>query len=141
MTIKLNLCLGILSAIAITFASCKKEAGEGGTSTITGKIKKTNYNSNFSAIYGNYVAADQDVYIIYGNELSFGERSRTSYDGTYVFKFLRPGKYKIYAYSRDTTGLYQNKPNTNLPDVAVVKETEITKEKQRVDVNDIVIID
>ncbi len=51
-----------------------------------------------------YPAPDEDVWIVYGNNVSPDERVRTNYDGEFEFQFLRPGEYTIYVYSRDTTG-------------------------------------
>jgi len=98
---KLSVFLVILFS-AVTF-SCSKEAGEGGNSTIYGKIIAHNYNAEFTNLKGIYPAADEDVFIIFGDDRSYSERVRTSYDGIYEFKYLRPGDYTIYAYSKDST--------------------------------------
>lgn len=123
------------------FSSCKKEAGEGGDSSVTGRVHVKDYNASFTSLNGEYNGAEEDVYIIYGNDVSFGDRERTSHDGMYSFRFLQPGKYKIFAYSKDSTGRYRNQVNLNAPKVAIIKEVEITKSDQKVDVEDIVILD
>ncbi len=121
----------------LLFNSCKKEAGEGGTSSIKGKVYAKYYNKNFTLLADSAYAPDIDVYIIYGDEFSYGERKRTSYNGTYEFKFLQKGSYKIFAYSRDSTGAYRNLVNQYANDLAIIKEVEITKNKQTVEVIDI----
>ena len=121
-------------------SSCKKEAGGGGTSTIQGKVFASYYNKNFTLKAASGFAGDIDVYIIYGDEYSFGDRTRTSYDGAYQFKYLRPGKYRVFAYSKDSTGAYKNQANQFAPDIAVVKPVEVTKGKETVEVPQINII-
>jgi hypothetical protein len=83
--------------------SCSKEEGSGGNSTIYGKIIAHDYNAEFTDLKGVFPAADEDVFLIYGNDRSFSERTRTNYEGVYEFKFLRPGDYAVYAYSKDST--------------------------------------
>ena len=116
--------------LSVAFFSCSKEAGDGGNSTIYGKIIAYNYNAEFTNLKGIYPAADEDVYLIYGEDRSYSQRVRTSYDGIYEFKYLRPGDYTIYAYSKDSTltmasGIY-----------AVIKKVNIKGNKQAVEVED-----
>lgn len=103
----------------VVLFSCKKPAGEGGNSSIRGRIWVKDYPT-----LNEYAATDEDVYIIYGDDISYGERLRTNYEGYYEFKYLRKGKYKIYAYSMALT---------SLQDSAVVQEVEITDKKQTVE--------
>jgi len=83
--------------------SCSKEAGEGGNSTIYGKVITYNYNAEFTNLRGIYPGADEDVYLIYGDDRSYSQRIRTNYEGVYEFKYLRKGEYTIYVYSKDST--------------------------------------
>jgi hypothetical protein len=119
------LCLGILS--------CKKPAGEGGTSTIKGKVWVEDWNTAFTIKNGEYAGADEDVYIIYGDQVNYGDRIRTNYNGEFEFKYLNKGKYKVYVYSKDKTLTSQS------GDTYVLKEVEITKNKQVVDIEQITI--
>ena len=132
MKTKRTIFLLALASIFI-FASCEKEAGEGGNSSIFGKVYVKDYNLTFDQLIGEYYGPDEEVYIIYGDDLSYSERIRTSYDGTYEFKYLRPGRYKIYAYS-DT--LKSISPSGK---IEKIKEVEITDKNQDVEVEDIVI--
>lgn len=93
---------GIL-VFCLSLISCSKEAGEGGNSTIYGKITAWDYNAEFTNLKGIFPAADEEVYIIYGDDFSYSERVRTNYEGIYEFKYLRPGDYTIYVYSKDST--------------------------------------
>lgn len=83
------------------FASCKKEAGVGGTGIIKGKILVNEYNgTNPTGV--TFDGADIDVYIIYGGANSYyDDKITTSYDGSFEFRYLRKGDYKIFVYSKD----------------------------------------
>lgn len=137
----------IATLIAITFVTaCKKQAGEGGTAAIKGSVYTKDYNSNFSTLLGQYPGADVDVYIIYGDDVTFGDRTKSGPDGVFEFKYLRKGKYKIYAYSKDSVATVgppysKTNPNINAPDMAVYLDAEITKRKQTVDAGTIMIYD
>lgn len=93
-----------LLLITLTFASCKKEAGVGGTGTIKGKILVNDYIGNVFS--GNtFDGADYDVYIIYGGANSYyDDKISSSYDGSFEFRYLRKGDYKIFVYSQDVDG-------------------------------------
>jgi hypothetical protein len=123
-----------------TLLSCKKDAGPGGSSSIRGKIYARYYDKYFYTKADSGYAPDIDVYIIYGDEVTYGERQRSSYDGSYEFKFLRNGSYKIYAYSRDSSGVFENHVNQYAPDIAIIKKVEITKKKQTVELPNINIL-
>ena len=96
--------------------ACQKEAGEGGTSSIIGKVV-TYEISHFDVpgtnqrvdTLGYYYQADEEVYIIYGDEDNYYDDSyETSFDGSFRFENLRKGKYSIFIYSdceSDTNGL------------------------------------
>ena len=112
--------------------SCEKEPGEGGKSSIYGKVYVKDYNSTFTNLEEEYYGPDIWVYIIYGDDRDYGDRILTNYDGTYEFKYLRPGTYHVYAYSKDST------MQTNAP-VPVIMDVEVPKKKQDVSVPDIVI--
>ncbi len=95
---KLSLKL-ILVGILIISLGCEKEEGEGGTSSISGKIFVNDYD-NQGNLTGSYYGADEDVYLIYGGSSTlYDDKYETSYDGTYRFEYLTKGHYKIFAYS------------------------------------------
>ena len=129
--LQLSICLVLL------FSSCKKEPGPGGTSSIKGKVYATYYDKSFYALTDSSYAPDVDVYIIYGGQTTYGNHQKTSYDGAYEFKYLRNGAYKIYVLSRDSTGLYKNQANRYAPSVAVIKNVDITKRNQTVQISDL----
>ncbi|HNY01316.1 MAG TPA: hypothetical protein PKG48_01950 [Bacteroidales bacterium] len=112
--------------------SCKKEPGPGGNSTLFGKVLVKDYNSTFTVLQETYYGPGIWVYLVYGDNRDYGERIQTGYDGTWEFKYLRPGNYKVYAFSKDST------LQTNA-DVPVIREVNIPGKKQDIEVPDLVI--
>lgn len=125
-------------ATVLVFSSCKKPAGSGGNSTITGKVHVTNYNATYTVINSTFMAPDYDIYIIYGDDATYGDRVKTSPDGVYEFQYLRPGSYKIYVYSRDKDAFLAGNPSP--PDKAVYLDIVISSKKQTVDAGTMEII-
>lgn len=90
--LQLFICVLILS-------SCNKIEGEGGTSSISGRLIVEDYNGS-GVFQSSYFGADEDVYIIYGKDNTVvGDKTTTSFDGSYRFDYLTPGDYKVFAYS------------------------------------------
>ena len=116
----------LVAGVAAVFllSSCEKEAGEGGNSSIKGYIHVTDYDAFLINVQGEYPGADEDVYIIYGNDISYGDRIKAGPDGVFEFKYLREGDYKVYVYSADTSLAGK---------VAIMKSVSITGKKQTVD--------
>jgi hypothetical protein len=131
----------MLFIFSLLVYGCKKEEGIGGTSTIKGKI----IVYDFDASYQNpvplevYPAADEDVYIIYGSESTvYDDDFKTSYDGTYEFKYLQKGKYTLFAYSKDSSGASIGNPSND--DIPVFVNVEITSNGSTVTAPDIIIL-
>lgn len=83
------------------FSSCSKEEGEGGRSSITGTVHMTDITGGNQ---GEYNAPDYDVYIIYGDDDDiYDDDVKTNFDGTFEFKNLRKGSYRVFAYTTDAT--------------------------------------
>jgi hypothetical protein len=106
--------------------SCKKPAGPGGSSSIKGKLWVEDWNAGFTVKNGEYAGADEDVYIVYGDETGYGDRTRADYKGEFEFKYLRKGKYKVYVYSKDNT------LQSVSGDISIVQETEIISNRQTI---------
>ena len=120
-------------------SSCKKEAGEGGLASIKGKVQ-TDLRlvpSNPVTFQYSRPGVDEEVYIIYGDNTGPDDRVWTNYKGEFEFRNLRPGDYKIYVYSRDTTGSAQ----VNMQRMPVVREVKIEDRKGEVDAGTITIYD
>ena len=122
------------------FSSCKKEPGSGGNSSIKGNVSVMQLNASTGFFDKNLIGADEDIYIIYGNETSYGDRIKTDYEGDFEFKYLRKGKYKVYIYSIDSVVYIGPPVNPGAPKVAVLKEIEVTDKKQTIDAGIITIL-
>lgn len=98
---KISTVVGIIAVLALS--ACAKVEGEGGRSSITGNIQieeKLYVSSNYSSSVF-YPGATEDVFIIYGEDgTMYDDKMECSYDGTFTFKYLRPGKYTIFAYNK-----------------------------------------
>ncbi|MGV3631641.1 MAG: hypothetical protein ACO1O6_10550 [Bacteroidota bacterium] len=128
----------LITLLAFTLLSCLKEAGEGGKASINGLVWLKEYNGNFSSLQLERVAYDEYVYIQYGDDINYGDRVKTNPEGRFEFKYLRPGKYTVYFYSKDP----EDKDNINPEETMVVKqEVEITDKKQVVALDTMVIYD
>lgn len=71
-------------------------------------------------ILQNGVIANEDVYIIYGDDDDIQDDDiKSNFDGTFKFKNLRKGSYRIFAYSED--------PSLPNPLIPVIKSIDIGK--------------
>jgi hypothetical protein len=134
---KLQPFLGLFLSLIllIPIYSCEKTEGEGGTSTITGRVKVKNYNSDFTIKFGEYYEEGIDVYIIYGEDSIYSDDFETGIGGWYRFEYLNKGKYRVYAMSADST---RTSPSGSAP---VIEEVFIDENNSTVIVEDIVIFD
>lgn len=126
---------GLLILVLLTYA-CEKGPGRGGTSTIRGKIIVHEYNRDFSILRDTYPGAKEDVYIIYGDDVVYGDKFEANHDGTYEFNYLREGHYTVFAYSKDSTLNY----DITSQEIPVIEKVEITQKDQVVEVPDIIIL-
>ena len=136
---KLQTFIWIFASI-LTIVSCKKEAGEGGNSSVSGRVfieRRINLD-NYTSARDTVPAADQDVFIIYGDHVSPDDRVQTNYDGEYEFLYLRPGNYKVYTFSKDTNSVAVPWDEEHM---TVLQELEITDGNQRLDAADMTIYD
>jgi len=124
-------------AISFTmlFVSCEKPAGEGGTATVNGTVWVKNYNSTFTQLTGEYAAADEDVYIVYGDHVGYDDKTSTDYNGSFSFRYLRPGNYTVYVYSKDST------LTSVSGEIAVIQQFQVTQRGQVVDLPRFTIFD
>lgn len=125
MRIKLLL---ILSFSFLIF-SCKKEEGEGGMATIKGNIWVRDWDKNFNLMMYEYPGLDEDVFIVYGDKVGYGDKLSTDLNGNFEFKYLRKGTYTIYALS-DTLP----SANASYIQYPVAVKIEISEKKQVIDI-------
>jgi len=89
-----------VSIALIFFTACNKE-GKGGSATIKGTIMENLLISSLGKVdtAATYESKDTKVFIIYGDNETFDDDTRTSYNGKYEFDYLYEGEYTIYVYS------------------------------------------
>lgn len=130
---KLSLAGVVLVVVLSTFQSCKKVEGEGGSSTIIGKIVANKLNSA-GVVIASFDAPDHDVFIIYGEgETVHDDKVETSFDGNFEFKYLEKGVYTIYTYEDCNSCASGQKE--------ILKKVEITKNKEIINVGVIEVTD
>ena len=131
----INFKISAIVLIIFCFVSCKKEAGPGGKANIKGKVYVKNYDPSFTILLSEYYEQGENVYITYGDETTVGDNIKTSYDGSFIFPYMRIGKYKVWAISKDSSStdpaatkamiqeieIKDRKGNVNLPDIIILK--------------------
>jgi hypothetical protein len=121
----------LLVIIGLVITSCTKEEGQGGSGSIKGFVYEYKLNILGDTI-SRYAAADQDVFIIYGNDHTFyDDNIQTSYDGSFEFPYLQKGKYTVF--------VYEDCPTSDCPSgkKEILRTIEITKKNQVVDLDTI----
>ncbi len=127
MKVLFSITLAIFTLTALN--SCKKVEGPGGAATIKGHLLKEKMIAG-QAYYHD--AADEDVYLIYGNEDSFYDDDiKTSYDGTFEFNYLEKGNYQFFVYSDCPTCLSG--------DTIIKQDIVINDKKEEIDLGTITI--
>lgn len=118
------------AVVAFTlFIGCTRTPGEGGVATVMGSVEleqRVVITNPANAVVT--AAADEDVFITYGDRVGPDDRVRTNYDGEFAFYGLRPGAYTVYVYSEDTLP-----PFNNAPDIAIVRQFEILDGEEQVE--------
>lgn len=120
--------------ILCAVTSCSQDEGFGGTSSVTGKVFVYNYNAELTDLIDTHYGMDEDVFIVFGDDVVYGEKTSTHYNGLYRFENLRKGQYTVYSYSEDTSGTY---PGGTYP---VLMSFEITENGQEIILDDIIIV-
>jgi hypothetical protein len=126
----------------LLIASCAKDEGEGGNSTIKGRLIEKTYDNSFQSLLSESVSPDEKVYIIYGGDHeTYDDDYNTSYNGEYEFKYLQKGSYTIFAYTVDTTGVAATGyVDENKPKIPVFATVDITDNNSTVNVPDLTIL-
>ncbi len=104
--------------LALLFLAVSCEEGPGGTAGIAGKVLVQQYDL-YGNLFAEYPAADERVFLVYGQDSIVGDEVRTHFSGSYRFDFLRKGMYTVYVLS----------PCLSCPggEQAVTAELEITQ--------------
>lgn len=122
------------------FSGCEKEEGEGGRSSISGRvIEQDMYSFAFpDSVRFEFPIGDERVYIIYGDETEvYDDDMRTDFNGRYHFRYLRKGTYTIFTYS-ECNILYDDGCQESGGVFPVIRQVELGKNEDIV-LEDIVI--
>jgi hypothetical protein len=120
--------------LLVLVTGCSKPEGQGGDASIRGAVWVEDWDTNFNLLLYQYLGVDEYVYIIYGDDVSYGDRVKTNYLGQYEFKYLRKGHYKIYVFSdKKQTVASPSKQE------AIIAEVEIGSRKQTFEVDTLTI--
>lgn len=119
----------VFCLLILVVNSCKKTPGEGGNAQIKGTYWTRNYDPFFTFVQGRYPAVNTTVYIFFGDDVSPGTSTKTNSNGEFEFKYLRKGKYRIVAYSKQFQST-SSTPN----EYAVETVVNITKRKEVKDI-------
>jgi hypothetical protein len=93
--------------------SCNSDEGYGGNASIEGRVFQVQHDADnfvidksggYSLKTDTFVAREADIYIVFGDDPYYSEREKTGDDGQYLFKYLKPGNYSVYAFSKRPTG-------------------------------------
>jgi len=117
------LCLFIFIAV---FTACEKDEGEGGQATITGKVYAYDIDNNIKTDSG-YIAGVR-VYISYGDNTGVDDDTRTDASGTYAFKWLQEGTYKVWVVKECSTCPLNQDIDSEEIEITDKKETETVRD-------------
>jgi hypothetical protein len=128
---RISMLAGLLALLMLW--SCEKPPGPGGKATIKGRVYARDWDNTQRYEVSKGYSAGERVYICYGSSNIPGNDTRTGIDGTFEFRYLNKGHYKIFVNSLDTTVILKG----NDTEIPVVKEVDITGDRQTADVGDI----
>lgn len=134
---KKQILLTLAIPVILLFGSCAKEPGIGGNGTIRGKVYAKHYNSTFTVLLSEYYMPDTYVYLVFGNDINYGTRIKTNYDGEFEFNYLYEGDYTIYTYSIDSAAIVNFAVAP--PDSAVIQTVLLNKNDAVVELEDLVV--
>lgn len=129
-----QLVLIVFGVLILAFSACSKP-GNGGAATIAGTVTVRLIKESTLDTLTTFDAQDERVYLIYGENNTFDDDTRTTYNGNFNFYYLFPGDYTIYVYS-DCTFLIDECPNES---TAIVQNISIGKARETVDLGEIII--
>ena len=123
----------LIISFFLSITSCTKTEGIGGRASIKGKIIVNNINV-LGQVIDSYDAQRQDVFIIYGNDNdTYNDDFKTSFDGSFEFKFLNKGNYEIFTFSECSSCAKGQDSLILIP--VIIEET-----KDSIDLGEIIIV-
>ena len=124
----------IIALFLFALCACEKPPGPGGRSTVSGKVYAYDFDNTQNYLISHGYSSGEKVYIIYGNGSSIGNNVSTSADGSFEFKYLNKGHYKVYVNSLDTS----HKIKGNNTEIPVIIEFDLGA-KENLELKDFVI--
>jgi len=121
----------LLIGVILSATSCKKEAGFGGLSTITGKVYAFDYTPNSGIIEAEGYTANIRVFIGVKNSQQILDEIRTNVNGEFEFDRLRSGTYELWTFTDCDTCTNNETP--------VLKEVIIETNNEDKELSDFVI--
>lgn len=92
----------IVAASAYLLSSCTQDEGLGGSCTIRGTLRERVYNEDYTILLEERVPEDEDLFLLFGNKTTIGEKATSGVNGDFEFNYLWPGNYTLYYYSEDS---------------------------------------
>jgi hypothetical protein len=131
--------LMVISVIAMFSASsCDKPPGPGGRATIKGKVYAVDFDNTQRYKLSEGYSSGERVYICYGDNEAIGNDTRTSTDGSFEFRNLTQGDYKVFVNSLDTSIKGSNSKG-NDTEIPVIRNVKISGAKEVVTLKDFII--
>ncbi len=125
----------VVIAVIMLTAFCTKPAGPGGKAMVKGKVYAHDFDNTLRYLVSSGYSAGEKVFIVYGSSTVVGNNVITSYDGSFEFRYLNKGHYKIFVNSLDTSIKIKGNKTT----IAVIREFEIKDPKKVLTLEDFVI--
>lgn len=129
--------LGLVFFFVFILQSCHKEPGIGGEANIYGKVYYKRYNSTFTTLINEGYLSDTYVYIVYGDNINYGQRLKTNYKGEFEFKYLYKGKYTLYTYGLDSLAIVSGQ--LPITEKATIKTVDITERREQKKLDDFIV--
>ena len=95
----------LLALLFSITSSCSKNEGLGGNGSISGLVMEHFYNDDYSELIYSAPSVDEEVFILFGNDKTPGDRVNTGTSGDFRFDYLYPGTYHIYFRSQDSVNI------------------------------------
>ncbi|MDR2963686.1 MAG: hypothetical protein LBU90_08680 [Bacteroidales bacterium] len=125
--------IALFIPLVALFFSCSKEEGKGGLASINGVVMVQSVNYHSGEHFGTLSPAqDERVFILYGDNTTIGNDTRTSFNGSFEFPFLVQGNYTVFALSDDTE-------NVNGESIGIKKQVSLNSKRASVKTDTIIV--
>lgn len=69
--------------------SCSKDNGEGGTSSVTGKVFVLDHNNSYALLESSHYGIDRALFIVFDDDVVYGVKTSTHFDDIYQFEITQ----------------------------------------------------